>query len=656
MNKQARRGNGSTLSPETVKDSLIRKNQAWQKWPIQLRFSLMMPFIHLYRKALSACFASLVLKSVALAGGWDTVPQPLILGPSGYDRRVATADAGSSLVMDSGWRCLYSVSWNQLQLNYWTGKYFEQISLASKFFDKKGTLTDQASLDRCAVKKGSALVVDQAWHMLFYISEKHGLVSAFRTGTQWKVLTLSPNATHLLGVDQAWHIVYAYDGVQRCILALHWDKTLKQWISEPIVKDIGQPGAEGVVDSGWHVLYSSHEDAPALESRGIADQATTYGIFKQWPLVATYWDGAQWRSQLIDKTALPQRPAVRNSDHRVFYARRDEVNQSRWFQPNTRPFTTTKNTQGKAITLLTNLLPQDASKGLGFKDLTQEQDTYVDNENYEINWNPNYARGWLKTYDWISAGMIDTLIFGGGMNLLLTTYDNTNLTAVDCFVPEWTTEAIPPRIQSYHSAMDQRRGDLVHQAAKAASGLVYRASAWVQVPNVYQRADGKYVKLAAPLSQSSAEVWSLTGGVWSSETRLGSVNIIDYEFKSLDQAVGNRYATVDANAAAPAAFLGPTASSVKTHGHSMNPKVIKPLLGRRFQNYTNTQEEQSDTGGISTDPASTFVFYTQAPAPDPSSNSYWYGSYRQTPPWIDSAPTAATAPAPTGQVWIVVIF
>lgn len=608
------------------------------------------------RSALSAGLASALLASTAMAGGWNTSPQPLIIGPAGANRSIATADAGSSLVMDSGWRCLYSVSWNQVRLNYWTGKYFSQVALSSKFFDKDFNITDPSSYDRCAVKPGTALAVDQAWHMLYYISAEQGLVTAFRTGSKWKVLTLGPTATHLLGVDQSWHIVYAYDEVQRTILAFHWDTVLNRWTSETIVTNIGLPGAEGAVDSAWHVLYSSHADAPGLDHRGIPDQSTTDGIFKQWPLVATYWDGTQWRSQLIDKTSLPQRPAVRKSDHRLFYARRDDIDQSRWFQPNAKPFTTTRNTQGKAVTNLTNLLPQDPTMGLGYKELAQERDTYLDDQNYVINWNPNYARGWKRTSDSWTYGSSTWTWIGGSNYTIPSLYDSSNLTAVDCFIPEWNAEPVPPQIKSYHSTMDQRRGDLVHQVARSEIGLVYRATAWVHVPNIYQRADGKFVKLTTTLAESSAQVWGPIGGTWTSETKQGSIYIEERQFTSLQQAAGNRYATVDANAVAPAPFLGSSASTVKTMGHSMNPKVTRILSGRRFQFYSDTQEGQSETGGMATDPTSTFVFYTQAPNPSPSSSSIWFNDYSPPPTWADSAPAEAKPPLPSGQVWIVVIF
>lgn len=611
---------------------------------------------HPFQNALTVGLALGLLVSSAFAGGWSSRPQPLIIGPPGSNRDIATADAGSSLVMDSGWRCLYSVLGNQVYLNYWTGKYFNQVALSSKFFDKDFNIADPSSYDRCAVKPGTALAVDQAWHMLYYISEKQGLVTAFRTGSKWKVLTLGPTATHLLGVDQSWHIVYAYDEVQRTILAFHWDKVLNRWTSETIATNIGLPGAEGAVDSAWHVLYSSHADAPDLDHRGIPDQSTTYGIFKQWPLVATYWDGTQWRSQLIDKTSLPQRPAVRNSDHRVFYARRQDLNQSRWFQPNAKPFTTTRNAKGKPVANLTNLLPQDATKGLGYKELGQERDTYVDDQNHIINWNPNYAKGWKSTSQRWTNGSISFTSIGGNNDISFSLYDSSNLTAVDCFIPEWTAETVPPHIKSYHSTMDQRRGDLVHQVAMSEISLAYRATAWVHVPNIYQRADGKFVKHTTTLAESSAQVWSLIGGTWTSESKQGSIHIQGRQFTSLQEAAGNRFATLDANASGPAPFLGSSASTVKTMGHSMNPKVTKPLPGRRYQNYTETQQEQSDTGGIATDPASTFVFYTQTPTPSLSYSDTWFNWYLPPSTGTDSAPTPAKAPAPKGQVWIVVIF
>ncbi|MDH4476697.1 MAG: hypothetical protein QE274_09485 [Verrucomicrobiaceae bacterium] len=612
--------------------------------------------IHFYQKAFSVGLALGLLASSAFAGGWNSMPQPLIIGPPGSNRDIATADAGSSLVMDSGWRCLYSILGNRVHLNYWTGKHFNQVSLASKFFDKHSNLTDESSLVRSQVKPGTALAVDQSWHMLYYISQDHGLVTAFRTGTQWKVVTLSPSVTHLLGVDQSWHIVYAYDEVQRSLLAFRWDTVLNRWASETIATNIGLPGAEGAVDSAWHVLYSSHADAPDLDHRGIPDQSTTYGIFKQWPLVATYWDGTQWRSQLIDKTSLPQRPAVRKSDHRVFYARRQDVNQSRWFQPNTKPFTTTKNAKGKAVANLTNLLPQDPTKGLGYKELGQERDTYVDDQNHVINWNPNYAKGWKRTSDSWTSGSSTWTWIGRPNYTIPSLYDSSNLTAVDCFIPEWTAETVPRHIKSYHSTMDQRRGDLVHQVAMSEISLAYRATAWVHAPNIYQRADGKFVKLTTSLAESSAQVWSLIGGTWTSESKQGSIYLYGQQFTSLQEAAGNRFATLDANASGPAPFLGSSASTVKTMGHSMNPKVTKTLLGRRCQNYTETQQEQSDTGGIATDPASTFVFYTQAPTPSLSYSDTWFNWYLPPSTGTDSAPTPAKTPAPKGQVWIVVIF
>ena len=605
-----------------------------------------------YQQYALSCLCYLALSAMVYAGAWNTVPQPLIVGPAGPDRKVATADAGSSLVMDSGWRCLYSVNWNQVMLNYWTGKYFKQISLSSKFYSKSGKLLDEASSIRCSVAKDSALVVDQAWHMLFYISADHGLVSAYRTGTRWKVSTINSNATHLLGVDQTWHIVYAYDSVQRSILALRWDKKLKQWISESIVKDIGTPGGEGVVDSGWHVLYSCHSDAPSLEDRGIVDHANTFGLFNQWPLVATYWDGEKWRCQLVDKTALPQRPSVRTVDHRLFYAKRDNLNQSCSSQPPANPFTSTKNALGKPVTLLTHLIPQDAKESVGVKDLDQEIDNFVDDQSYRIDWNPNYAKGWLTPNR--GYGYFGTVSNTSNRDIIqpvnVPVYNSANLTPVVCYIPEWTSEVIPPRIKSYRSAMDQRRGDLVHQTAKADSGLAYQAINWVAVSNVYKRAIGSYVRLSTSIEEATSMVWNFnpTSNSFVYE-RINGAALLDSAFGTLEKAVRNRFATLDSSAPLPASFLSPRASAITTMGHSMNAQPFSLMLGRRYQNYSEEQEEQSDVGGVATDPASSFVFYTQAPTPNRT-------IYRANTNETDSAPRAAKNSAPSGQVWIVVIF
>lgn len=599
----------------------------------------------------------MLLITTAISGEWQSEPQPLIIGPSGSKRTVAQADAGSSLVMDSGWRCLYSVKWEQVHLNYWTGKYFNQDSLYSKFLENKGDNSAPDAYAKCSVKKGSALAVDQEWHMLFYISQSHGLVSALRKGSRWKVVTISPNATHLLGVDQNWHIVYAYDAAQRTIEALRWDKKLKKWTSEVIVRDIGVPGAEGVVDSDWHVLYSTHTDAPSLDQRGIAELDTTHGVFKQWPLVATYWDGVKWRCELIDQTALPQRPALQKSNHRLFYARRDDVNQSRWFQPNSKPFTTTKNAAGKAVAALTDLLPQDSTRGLGFKPLDQELDTYQDDQNYSINWNPNYAKGWQKTSrgSYYLGSTSQTYNWHFSQPLNVPVYTSNELTAVECYIPEWVSEVVPPRLTGYRSLMDQRRGHLVHQTSKAESGFVHRAVGWVPVNYVYRRADGRYVKLGKPIEEITSNVWRYNYETQTSyfETVKGAA-LQDSEFTTLVNAVGNRFATLDASAAITEVFLGPAESSIRTLGHPMNSNYFGLFWGRRYQNYSDTQEQQSATGGIATDPKSSFVFYTQAP--DPTQARLFSMIQAGRIPNNDSAPPASIVPDPSGMVWIVVIF
>ena len=547
------------------------------------------------------------------AGGWASIPQPLVLGYHG-DRYVAKADAGSSLVMHSAQRVLYSVSYGQLNATYWMGRTFLEQSVAYALNARE---TDQEAMFHLAsVKRGSALVMDQAWGMVYYITNGERLICCRRAGGLWNLqVMVDEPLTHVLGVDQRWHLVYAYDAARRVIVVLRWDSADKGWRSQVIARDVGAPAAEGAVDSSWHVLYSVHKDAPG------AWTTQAGGTQHAWPLLATWWDGSQWTSQVVDVTGVPQRPGVHAATHRVFYSRRDELDATRWFQPPANPFTTIRNRSGGNIRLLGKLL-DELPRRLGATTDTLGNRSYLDNDSWPVDLNPDYL--------W-SGGVVTTSTGLWGWKALQPPF-----TPVVCYVPQLTEIPLSDRVSGSAFVVHPRRAELVQQRSKRLGGVVYVPSGWTAVPNVLKDANGHHFFATPDANQT------IVSPPFGSSYYLTRVS-------SPAELLGNPHATLDPNAPLPPAYESKAPSTIQTFGYRLAKRPTLSGVGGRFQDYAVGQDRQGAVGGIAVDSATRFTFYTQAPTPDEEPSLY-------DTPDEPQPPQAARFGQPVGRVWVVVVY
>lgn len=559
----------------------------------------------LFARCLTAATTLMLASACALqAAPWTDKPQPLVLGLPGQ-RTVARADAGSSLAMDGGWRTLYCVQGGDLMALAWQKTRFELESLSYS--------VDAAEVRRCKVLPGSALIVDQPWHTLYYINADRELTSLTAVKGKWKISAVTSARTDmLLGVDEKWHILYTYHEAEREMRALRWDAKAKVWITEVVATNLGKPAQDGAVDTSWHVFYGTFEEAPALERPDLPTPESFDGGFKAWPLVAVWWDGLRWRSVMVDKTGTPQRPAVNSSNHRVFYSRRDEPEAARWFQPNSKPFTT-ELVGKKKVKVLSQLLPADAVKGYGLYANWQGTETFIDDESWPVDQDRTfYYSGGAASYIYrdnsINGG--GRLTIGGGSSWDIggvSTQPPTltgPFTPVDCYVPVWSYVSVPRMLRAQTAVLHPRRGELVRQSVFNNASSYQAMREWRKVPHVYKAANGLFFTTSQPLPEGA-----------TSHAALG--------YSTLQSLPGHSAAVQNPDfAALPLIRRTDPSSKVTTSGEKIAvTKKLRP--GLRYQNYTSAQHARSRAGGVAIDPASTKVFYTQPQSPTPDASSVW---------------------------------
>lgn len=541
------------------------------------------------------------------AGTWTDTPQPLILGQPG-ERYTARADTGSALAMDGSWRILYSVRFGELVATSWRKTYFEEESIAGA--------VSPADVRRCKVLPGSALILDQPWHTLYFINADQELTACTFVKGRWKVTPVTTGKTDvLLGVDEKWHILYTYHTAEREMRALRWDAKARVWITEVVATNLGQPAHQGAVDTSWHVFYGTFEDAPALDRPDLLTPESFDGGFKPWPMVAVWWDGLRWRSVMVDKTGTPQRPAVNSVNHRVYYSRRDETGTALWFQPNNKPFTT-ELVGKKKVKVLSQLLPVDAAKGYGLYANWQGTETFIDDDSWPVVLNPSpyYSfQGWSGSMALIKTGLGGLRLgFDWNSSINYGFYNSASpapvltgpFTPVDCYVPVWSTVSVPRQVRRQTAVLHPKRGELIRQTVFSEASSYQAMREWRQVPNVYQTPDGRFFSTAQPLPEGTSSY-----AAWTAST--------------LKNLTGNAETVQSPDfAALPLIRRTNPASKITTSGEKIAvTKKLRP--GLRYQNYTSAQFDRSRAGGVAIDPASTKLFYTQPQSPTNDSSSVW---------------------------------
>ncbi len=571
---------------------------------------------------------------------WAAKPQPLVAGPPGQ-RRIVSADEGSPLLMDSGWKIIWRLQSGELSGEAWTGTYFDSVWPDGD----------------ARVASSSSLVMDSEFHQVFFVGEMGRLCVCQRVGGQWQISETCPEpVTNVLGVDQIWHAIYAYDAARGAILSIHWDQATQAWTSQLVKDGLGPVTTAGDVDSRWHILYSVHADAP-----GLGVPASTDPFSQPWPMVATWWDGTAYRSEVVQTTGLPQVPAVRATDNVVFFSDSVGLRQARWFRPAQNP--SALRPAGSA--LLTSLREQSpaAKKPRATGGLLanwQGRPSFVDDKRYPVNLNApvDYfggTHGVIISLPNRPTGLNYNFVFSGWSGD--TYYPAPPFESVAAYVPEWIPTPIPARVTGATTAVSLRRGELVQQRATHAAGNGYEARGWTQVDGIYRDARGVFFRLgpgaASQLSYGNDPTFAATPGTitvegatfhdpltvpgsagslmlnqWGFPANSNTGPVVTGAWFSIPRAsAGSLKSVVSADAVddesgpLPAPRLVPDSARLLTFGRPTSLRSKAPLPGGRYQDYAGDNYQAALAGGIACDQRTKFIVYTQAPAPSSSEYS-----------------------------------
>ncbi len=454
------------------------------------------------------------------AASWKKEPQPLVAGSLKTGPRYAvTATPGSNLVFDSSWRILWSVDGDSLTGHIWNrAKYFERL------------VTYAPTAEMFRVGSGSALVLDPAWHVTYFVSPDGRLRAMQKSPSGWVITdTIPGNVTQVLGVHPDWHTVFAYEATTRSLLAVHWSAADNMWKSDVIATDLGDAPAEGVVDAKRHVLYATFQNAPA---HGVP---AAPGRLQPWPLVAAWWDGTGWKSQVIASTGVAQRPAHVPGEDRLYYTDRADLSGLRSFRPS----------QGKLIAGERKFIPDLLTKGTHSGSTTpvfrghagwQGAPTWVDDQRYAVNLGvQNYFPGSnLGSSVSISNGSL-TLVGGtlsvnnswaihsvdnaliwlnavGGNAIPPQPYEAPPHNVVSAHVPVWETpEHAAPGLQQFRALYSEKRGEIVQQRVSEGEWTQTLAHNWQSVDHVYQiPGENRYYRLGPGVVTSRRRHYELT--------------------------------------------------------------------------------------------------------------------------------------------------
>ncbi len=454
------------------------------------------------------------------AAPWKKEPQPLVAGsPKTGPRYAVTATPGSNLAFDSLWRVLWSVENDLLAAHIWNkAKYFERLAIYAP------------TQEMFQVSSGSALVNDPVWHNLYFVSPEGRLRAMQKSPAGWVVTeTISATVTQVLGVHPDWHTVFAYDAATRSLLAVHWSAVDNLWKSDVIATDLGDAPSEGVVDAKRHVLYATFQNAPAL---GVP---AAPGRLQPWPLVAAWWDGVRWKSQVIATTGVAQRPAHDAKKDQLYYTNRGDIAGLRSFRPS----------QGMLTAGDRKFIPDLLTKGAHsgstvpvFSERLRWQGagTWVDDQRYSVNLGAqNYFPGsTLGASMSISNGSL-TLIGGtlsfnnswtphsvdnaliwlngvGGNGIPASPYEPPSHNAVSAHVPVWETpEHAAPGLRQFRALYSAKRGEIIQQRVTEGEWTLTLAHNWQSVDHVYQvPGENLYYRLGPEVVTSRRRHYELT--------------------------------------------------------------------------------------------------------------------------------------------------
>ena len=423
------------------------------------------PFIfRASRVILYALFPVFAAVSAAMAHPWNSNPQPMLEHNS-----AVLADAGSPLAWDQGANILWFVKFGSLYTASWTGNGFKTCDM---------------NLIHPQVEAGFA--VDSKLHFFYCLDASGEPQCASHASGKWQIKPIGTEPlTHLLGVDAGKHWLFGYDAKAGGIRQYSYDAKQRTWSSALIATGLGEAGDCGVVDSVAHILYSTHESADAgimrhACARTIGDP-TGLGEFKPWPLVATVWSGTDWATTVLDETGVPQQPAVRPADHRVFYAQRDEPDMVYYFQP---------------------VLSGSADLSGSFAGWSGA-DSYEDNDSYPIE-KPDYPESW-SSYGSCECGFI--CVGGGWGGNFMPDYGvklRGPIEIVPYYQPVWTDIPLPPRLAGFRAVMNSAQGRLVQHRVVFSGEVIRKQTGATVAGYLYRDANGVLVESG---NGGNFEVW-----------------------------------------------------------------------------------------------------------------------------------------------------
>ncbi|MGB8167297.1 MAG: hypothetical protein WCF18_07375 [Chthoniobacteraceae bacterium] len=510
------------------------------------------------------------------------------------------ADAGSPLAWDQSGRVLWFIDYGSLSVAFWTGKTFLQRDVGL-----------------VRTKTDGGILVDPGLHFVFCLDADGEPQWVHRIGAKWIATTMGGGPiARLLGVDALRHRLFAYDAEAQGIRLYLYDAATKSWTSSIIADGLGAAGDAGAFDVTAQVLYTSHADVAPTVARHPSAQAigdpTGFDALDPWPLVATSWDGTAWTSRVLDETGVPQQPAVRATDHRVFFAKREDTRLVHYYQPAT----------------------ATAPDAFGQNDGWSGQDTWEDNDSYKIL-APTYPSGWLGSFEMSGSVTISAGFFPINS---LTGYDVTltgPITVVPYYAPVWSDVALADRLTSFRAVINPKQSRLV-QHREIFSGEIARQQTGLKVAGyLYRDANGVF---ATEIASATAVIYPPLGATFdpanppTSHARLAAADGFFYArpasvviHPALPGLARSNFKLADFTLAADTALLppqlrGPTAVHLRTFGHRYaSTELDQP--GGRYRNYSHYGTGYAVASGVAVDGASGLTFYTQAPPPDPNSDT-----------------------------------
>ncbi len=540
--------------------------------------------------------AALLAPAAAQAWPWNSEPQPIV-----YNGAAVKADAGSPLAWDNSLRGLFFIRHGAISLAKWDGAQLRPSVLRARADAGSPAAPVSAELE-------AGLLVDPGWHLVFYVAEGQPRCLRWRTD-RWIPETLGPEpVTKLLAVDERQHALFAYDAAARAVRRYRYSRNA--WGSEIIAAGLGAASEPGAFDPVRGALYTTHATADAAIARqsGMAplETVSANALLDPWPLLETRWNGAAWTTRVLFETGIPQQPAVRPADGRVFFTTRTRVEGVCFFQP----------AVGKV------------AERAGSAEQWRGQPTFVDDDSYVIK-KPNNPPEWSWPGGSYSSSV--SMIQVRPVPLAYPVSLTPPIEVVPYYKPVWEEVTLPERVARFRALVNPRQGRLVQhrelwggevrrrQTGAAVDGYLYRDAAGQMVRSlvrfdVYRYDPFTGLPLAAQIHFPRLDATFDPANPPTFFSKLtdpaGMFGALTQELASASIPAGR---VLDSTKPYVPEYLArPVDVRLFTSGHS----YATPLLnqrGARHRTYWEKATELARPAGLAVDRATGATFYTQAP-------------------------------------------